>query len=199
MKLSGEYWDSLKVFDDKSLRIFFVGSLSSVFDFEPLVCAARSGKAQVIIAGEGPAKELLLGYASRFDSLIVPGWISPSQIKELAQRSTFSIAPYRQRLDFEMSIPNKIYDAMSLGKPILTSLNGAASELINTYSIGRTYNPEKQDSLYQELASLDDYDSELISTMGTNARDLYERHFQAPEIYSKLARDLIKLRIHSIN
>lgn len=192
-RLSADFWDKQKVYDDESLRIFFVGSLTNVFDFGPLVFLARSGMAQVVIAGEGPAKEELLSYVSSLENLIVPGWISPSQIKELAKRSKFSIAPYRQRLDFEMSIPNKIYDALSLGKPILTSLNGPVGKLIETYSIGVLYNSHKKDSLSIEIAKLKVLDLDVISVMGKNARDLYEKSFQANAVYYKLANDLIRL------
>ena len=36
----------------------------------------------------------------------------------------FMLAPYKNYKDFELSIPNKIYDALSNGLPILTPLHG---------------------------------------------------------------------------
>ena len=41
------------------------------------------------------------------------------------------IAPFHDFTDFNMSLTNKFYDAMSNGKPFITCLSGAITKVMN--------------------------------------------------------------------
>ena len=58
------------------------------------------------------------------------GYLKKKQ-KTLYELSDLIFAPYINSTDFIDSIPNKIIDAISYGKPILTSLKGEVYDLLN--------------------------------------------------------------------
>src|SRR6266513_4463510 len=68
-----------------------------------------------------------------------PGWVSRPQIEVLAGRSLAALIPYRNRDDFQRSIPNKVLDALALGMPLLSPLDGEVAKLIGTHEVGLRY------------------------------------------------------------
>ena len=183
------FWDTLEVKEDKKKRIYFVGTLNYLFDFAPVINAAKNLDIQIIVAGDGPQRDELLEKTRSLPNFILPGWISSCQSMVLASRSTFAIAPIISRDDFELSIPNKFIDAFRHGKPILTSLNGIAAELIRENSTGVIYSQEIVQDLLDKLIPLID-DNNLILKMSESARDLYLEKFEFVSTYNALVENL---------
>jgi glycosyltransferase involved in cell wall biosynthesis len=182
---SRAYWDELGVKENHQKRIFFVGTLNYLYDFDPVILAAREHGIHLVIAGDGPQRDELLQKTLTMDNVILPGWISSCQSVELAQRSTFAVAPIRSRGDFELSIPNKFIDAFRHGKPMLTSLKGISFDLIREHSAGLTFNHEDVRDLSIQLASVIN-DEKTIKEMSESARKLYLERFEFQNVYGKL-------------
>jgi len=179
------FWDSHGVLENEIPTVYFVGTLSANFNFEPVLRAASKSNIQFVIAGDGPERLKLLKSATRFKNVVVPGWISSSQAFILAQRASIAIGPTIDRHDFEMSMPNKFIDAFRLGKPMLTSNQGVVSELLIENNAGRVYTNSIPDSFLIELQEMIS-DNDLLQKMGTSARQLYDEQFSFDKIYTNL-------------
>jgi glycosyltransferase involved in cell wall biosynthesis len=186
---ANNYWDALGVTENAPKRVFFVGTLNHVFDFTPVVFAARNSDIEFVIAGDGPQRNHLINECKELSNVIFPGWISSAQIAILAERSQLSLAPTKSRLDFERSIPNKFVDSLRLGKPIVSSLGGTSADLINRTKTGFVYKSEiVNDLLNKLLAAFQDFD--LISEMSKAAEELYNKEFDSNKIYRELVAHL---------
>jgi glycosyltransferase involved in cell wall biosynthesis len=186
---SKAFWDALGIKESGDKRIFFVGTLNNLYDFDPVILAARVLGIQLVIAGDGPQRSDLLQKTLKMENVVLPGWISSCQSVILAQRSNFAVAPIKSRGDFELSIPNKFIDAFRYGKPMLTSIKGISCDLIRDHSAGLIFCLEDVYDLSVKLASII-IDEKAITNMSESARNLYLERFEYLSVYSKLVLQL---------
>jgi len=181
--------DDLKVFNNGQIRGSFIGTLNSAFDFKLIIEAAKSYDIQFIIAGDGPLFKTLKELSANIPNLSLIGWINTAQAHELSRRSTFLLAPYLPSADFNIHIPNKFFDAMFHGKPILTSIVGVSRSLVMENDIGFIYDYDNLESLNQSLNKIR-AQPDSVKRKSDNARKLYETNFSYERVYGALALNL---------
>jgi glycosyltransferase involved in cell wall biosynthesis len=185
-----KWWSNYADQSKNTLRGCFVGSLSDAFDFKPIINAAKSFPISFILAGDGPNLESLRRETRDVPNIVLPGRISAVQAKVLSTISDFSLAPLASRSDFEMSIPNKFYDAMQMGKPMITSLSGSSRRLLEKNKCGLFYkNEEELNGLLSRLLQ----NSDSLVEMSNNAILHYKSQFSFPEVYGGAVQKLLNL------
>ena len=184
--------DDLKIFNNDRIRGSFIGTLNSAFDFELIVEAAKNYDIEFVIAGDGPLFKTLNELSADIPNLSLIGWINTAQARELSQRSTFLLAPYLPSADFNIHIPNKFFDAMFHGKPILTSIEGVSRLLVTEKDIGFIYNYDNLESLNTSLDTIKSQ-PDLVKRRSDNARKLYDDNFSYEKVYGALASNIEKM------
>ena len=86
--------------------------------------------------------------------------------------------------------PNKMFDALAAGKPVLINVGGWLGDTIDNNRCGKRLSPENPQALADALEELS-ADPQLVKEMSANARQLAEKEFSR-EI---LAQKLEKLRV----
>jgi len=190
------FWDSKRVFDDTSYKIYFVGTINNVYNFEPIILATKNSHVQLIIAGDGPQRNSLIEKTKEYDNVILPGWISAAQAYVLAERATVALAPFHDRSDFDMNITNKFYDAMRLGKPMLTSTKGVSGQLLIREQIGKVYSNEPITSFAETLSDLLK-DQDMLKEMAMKSREVYVSKYSYEIVYKNLSTHLRNLHLKS--
>lgn len=194
---AGVWWDQQGVFDDERFRVFFVGTLHSSYDFSPVAEAAREVDVQVVICGDGSSASDIRAQMAGLSNVILPGWVSDRQAEALGRRSTLALAPIAPHPDFAMSVPNKFYDAMSKGLPILTSLTGAAGDMVESRDTGRVYGGEGRPPLREVLAELVRNPS-IVEQMSARALETYTTEFSYESVYGAAVAHLESLASGSL-
>ena len=189
-----KWWDSQGILDDGRLRFCFVGSHSPAFDFKPIQKAAKmlsttALQCEFVICGDGELTKDLKNMMKGLENVKFPGWIDHPKIEVLAERSFCAIAPYINIENFTRNIPNKIIDALSLGLPILSSLEGEVASLIKKNGIGMSYSTNDDNTLLNCIETLI-HNPELHKTMSQQARELYAKRFSYDIVYSRLVKHL---------
>jgi len=192
-----EWWDDRGILADRRPRLCYVGSHSQTFDFHPVFEAAKiafnkSNNWQFVICGDGNTSADIRKMMSGLNNVHFPGWVDRPKIEALAERCTASLAPYVDTEDFRMSIPNKIIDALSLGLPILSPLQGEVASLINDHGVGLRYGTDLDKSLYECIQVLVN-EPDLQIDMSQRARWLYAERFSFDMVYGGLVKHLEKL------
>jgi len=177
---------------DGSIKVTFIGTLNSAFDFNPVIYAAKSLPYQFIIAGDGPNFESIKNATTNLKNVYMLGWIDACTVNELSKISTVMFAPLHDLDDFKMSIPNKFYDYMRLGKPVLTSISGITGKLIQTYNIGEEYSSSNISTFAEKLEKICS-DPKLIEVMSENSRSLYQNEYNFNRVYGQLVLRLAQL------
>jgi glycosyltransferase involved in cell wall biosynthesis len=189
-----QWWDDQGILDDGRPRVCFVGSHSQTFDFKPVYEAAKtafneSKDWQFVICGDGSTSAEIREGMAGFPNVHFPGWVDRPKIEALAERCRASLAPYLNTEDFRMSIPNKIIDSLSLGLPILSSLQGEVASLISEHGVGMLYGADTGKTLHDCIQALMQ-DTTLEKRMSQNAGALYEARFSFEMVYGGLVKHL---------
>ncbi|SNC68260.1 Glycosyltransferase involved in cell wall bisynthesis [Marinobacter sp. es.048] len=116
----------------ETLRIVYVGFLTELRGLDLLIEAVghyiEKGNAkstiQVDIVGKGACKEKLINLARKLDieeSVRVHGWLSQEDVDQLMANANVGALTYRVCGHWNHTIPNKIFDYMLAGLPVLTT------------------------------------------------------------------------------
>lgn len=187
------WWDEQGVRADGKLRCVFVGSLSRAFDFETVAQAAKQCRnaglvCEWIICGDGERRRQVASGFEGIPGVVMPGWIMRPQIVALGRRCSVFLAPYCNSPNFELNLPNKIIDALGLGLPIVTPLQGEVRALIERFGVGVSYAEGDAAGLTSAIGLLKDADCR--AKMGLAARDLFRQRFSFDEVYGRVAARL---------
>ena len=87
--------------------------------------------------------------------------------------------------------PNKMFDALAAGKPVLINVHGWLGETIENNDCGLKLDPHHPETLAYALEKLAD-DPELCRRMGRNARVLAEREFDRDKLADRLESVLME-------
>lgn len=123
----------------------FFGNVSHRAEFETPFRAiaempdALRSRIKLVMCGRGENEALVRDYAARVPQIHFHGWADAPHIRALMEISHFGLLPYPPDFDFMMSLPNKVFEYLSGGLPIITSLPGETEKLFARYGCGKTY------------------------------------------------------------
>ena len=87
--------------------------------------------------------------------------------------------------------PNKMFDALAAGKPVLINVPGWLGEMIEKNDCGRSLDPHRPETMADALEELAD-DPNLCRRMGENARTLAEREFARDKLADRIEKVLME-------
>lgn len=194
-----QWWNNKGIVADGRLRVCFVGSHSQAFDIEPIYQAAKHFSSQdnpceFVICGDGECSAGWSRLMSALPNVHFPGWVDRAQIEALAERSHAAMTPYRNIDNFTKNLPNKVIDALSLGLPILSPLQGEVANLISKHGVGLRYGTDSGKSLVQCIEILMDHPA-LRQQISMNALNLYQEKFSFERVYGGLVKHLEALSL----
>jgi len=179
--------------DPNKTICWFIGGFGRTYNIETVIDAARrlesEGRTdiQFVLCGEGERGTEWRTMASGLKNVVFTGWIGPPSIAALMDISDIGLAAYAKCAP--QGIPNKIFEYMSAGLPILSSLRGETETLIGHYGCGFTYSSSDSIDLVDKLDELLK-DSALMTQMGLNSKKLFNEKFAAKSTYSRMAKFL---------
>jgi len=169
----------------------------SIFDFKPVQEAAKMAAngmtpCEFIICGDGGSSSELRAMMAGLPNVHFSGWIDRPKIEALAERCQAALAPYLNIENFTRNIPNKIVDALSLGLPIFSPLQGEVASLIEEHGVGMRYGTDTGKTLHDCIQALAQ-DAALQKKMSQKARALYAERFSFEMVYGGLVKHLEKM------
>ena len=168
---------------------WFVGSFGATYDLAPVIEGARqiersNEHVQFVFSGDGDRLEEWSASAAGLRNVVFTGWLNASGLAYLSSVAKVGLAAYGAGAP--QSLPNKIFEYMSAGLPIVTSLGSECRALLESHGCGSGYAPGDSASF---LAALMPYlESETYRTCcGDNAARLFQEQFRAGDIYCRMA------------
>ena len=178
----------LKGRENKKLFIF-IGTFGISYELDLILEAARRfdklSKIDIcfVLAGTGEKFDMISKKASGLKNVILPGWIGEREIQVLLNGAHVGLVPCRS---VENAIPNKPFEYLSAGLPLISSLEGEMAELADQHGFGLNYLPGDLDGLCQCIERLLS-DSVLHDKMSQNAVEFFEKYGDADRIYDEYA------------
>lgn len=140
------------------------------------------------IAGTGALEVLVKEYVDKCDRIVYHGKVIYSQGLEIMNNSDFIVAIYYSwRPRHKYASPNKFYESLCLGKPIITSKNTLVGYQVESENTGYVVddNPESFKTLFE--STVDSVFFNEYKIKAKNCRNLWEGK------YSKYFNDKLKI------
>jgi glycosyltransferase involved in cell wall biosynthesis len=121
--------------------------------------------------------------------VVLTGWLSSAAIAVLMEWSAVALAAYTAGVP--QGLPNKIFEYLSAGLPILSSLRGETERLLAQHDCGLSYQAGNAEGFQAALERLKT--PERRRAMGKNGLGCFEARFSTAGIYDGLVRHLEKV------
>jgi len=155
----------------------YIGVLHSDRGIDTIIEAASTVGARLIIAGFGPLEGYCRKAAATRNGIEFLGQIPYEKALQIEGNAIAIIALYDPRKpNNRFAAPNKLYEAMMLGRPLITTKGTLVGEVVERERIGIAVTYGDFQELSRALSRLRD-DPVESSKMGRRARALYETQY----------------------
>jgi len=173
--------------------IAYSGAISDANNLELIIDAAEKlhkMKSPVIfvIAGDGREKPKLekLVKIKKLKNVIFLCKINKYEVVNLYRRAIACIVLFKNLPVLSTNSPNKFFDAISTGKPIITNMGGWIGELVKNYKIGFSLENDNPKAIVNSVDKLINMDKKQLEEMEKNARKLAVEKFDSNIMAGKL-------------
>lgn len=168
----------------KGFKVLFAGNIGEAQDMSSVLKAANELKHRkdihFIIVGDGRMKLWMENYIIEkglADNIHLLGRFPIESMKTFFNRADALLVSLKDEIIFNVTVPAKIQAYMSVGKPILTMLNGEGNEIIQESKSGYISSSGDYKTLAKNILKLNTIDAEARKKMGQNAKVYYDTHF----------------------
>lgn len=175
--------------DPSKITVLFVGTFGQTYQLSTVIEAARQLASenrkdiQFVLTGDGEKMGEWKALANGLSNVIFTGWVGKQELNSLLQLASIGLMAYSKGAP--QGLPNKLFEYMSAGIPILSSLEGETADLLQQHSMGMSYEADGATSLLQCLRTLCD-DASLRKQMGQNGLKRFELEFDSSIVYANL-------------
>ncbi len=183
--------DRLAGLEGKKL-ILFIGTFGFSYELSLVIKAAKrmyaGGFTDVyfILAGAGEQERSVRDEAAGLPNVIIPGWLNNGEIRFILKRGYLGLVPCRSEKD---TMPNKPFEYLSAGLPIVSSLQGEMAGLVEEHGLGLNYTPGSLDGLCNGIEKILNSKG-LHKQMSGRARVFFRRYGEADKIHGNYARHI---------
>lgn len=168
----------------------FMGTIGRQFDLKTVVDAAKIltsyGQARVkfVIAGDGDGLVGVRKLSEGVSTVQCVGWVRGEDRLALLRLADIGLAPYAA--GSKMSLPNKPFEYMAVGLPVLSSLPGELADIIEAGRCGANYAASDPRSLVDAVLRLVRNEGEL-ETCSCRSAELYVERYHPSSLYGRFA------------
>jgi glycosyltransferase involved in cell wall biosynthesis len=178
----------------KGFKVMFAGNIGEAQSFDTLLKAAKSLKDEGLsvnwlILGDGRLKsyvqEKIFEYNLQ-ENFILMGAFPSEKMPDYFSCADMLLVSLKDNPIFSMTIPSKIQSYLACGKPIIASLNGEGSRIIEEAQAGFTSKAEDSIDLKIAIKKAIGLSHDELLQLGKNARNYFEKEFERTKLINKL-------------
>ncbi|MFS4429273.1 glycosyltransferase family 4 protein [Chryseobacterium sp. S90] len=162
-----------------SFKIIHFGSLGLANGAQTIIESAKllSNREDIefLFVGGGSTEKALIDEVEKnnLNNVKFLGKFPMTDVSEIVNFSDVSMISFLDIPILYTNSPNKLFDSLSAGKPIIVNSAGWTKDIAEKYQCGYYVNPNRPEELVQKVLYLKD-NPELVKEMGQNARKLAE-------------------------
>jgi len=174
--------------DSKKTIVWYVGGFGWSYDLAPVIAAARMlakegrDSLQFVLSGSGGKEDALRSSTKGLGNVVFTGWLDAAGLAAMMRLAALGLAAYSD--EAAQSLPNKIFEYMSGGVPILSSLRGECAHFLSTHQCGVTYN-----SAAEFIEHIDTFRThrQKWAEMGAKGRAVFLKEYDSAVVYPRMA------------
>jgi glycosyltransferase involved in cell wall biosynthesis len=150
------------------------------------VLQCRGSAVHLLLIGDGKEKPVLEKLAAHYQlaNITFLPWVPKSDLVELMAMADLCLVFFAPLPVLETSSPNKFFDALALGRPILINYGGWMRELLDQHQAGVAVPSNDPQEMADAMMALQ-ADPSRLREMGRHARALAEREFDRDQMSRK--------------
>jgi glycosyltransferase involved in cell wall biosynthesis len=192
----GSVWRDKLGLQDRFAAIYFgamgqANNLEYVLEASRILAQQREDRIVLILLGQGGRRAHLETLARDWglSNVLFHGPVPREEVADAVAASQACLTILRPSKHNAWS-PNKMFDALAAGRPVLINVPGWLGQTIETHQCGFCVDPHRPESLADALKTLS-RDHALCQHMGRNARALAQDRFDRRKLAAQLERVLI--------
>jgi len=148
----------------------------------------------IVLAGDGQQKGTLAKRAEEegISNFILLGLVPKNHLVGLIQNALVSLVPLKGTKVLDTSSPNKFFESLAAGVPVVQNTNGWMKDYLAENNVGFTLDPDDPSSLADLLIKLHD-DPGIVKEMGARARMLAARDFDKDILADRMLEVLVSV------
>jgi glycosyltransferase involved in cell wall biosynthesis len=141
----------------------------------------------ILLVGDGQQREILVNEAQKLNinNFIHFGLMPKSTLIPLIQHALVSLVPLKGTPVLDTSSPNKFFESLAAGVPVIQNTNGWMKTFLEEHHVGFTVSPNLPEELAQKLMYLDE-NPEVRLAMGENAKMIAAKEFDKQLLAQKM-------------
>ena len=174
-------------------RVMFAGNIGEAQDFRNIIKAAELTRdisdIKWIIVGDGRAREESEKEVERLglsDTVRFLGRHPVTTMPIFFAQADVMLVTLKEEFIFSLTIPSKTQAYMASGKPILTMLNGAGSDVVDEAQCGLTAKSGDYKALAANVKKLYGMNKAEIREMGERAKSYYLKYFEKEMVIDRV-------------
>ena len=155
----------------------------------------KDSEIKIVLVGDGQDKELLLQTSlseGLSDQFIMLGLMPKEELVPLVKSSLASLIPLANKSILNTSSPNKLFESLAAGVPVIQTTNGWMKDMLANENVGFTVNPDDPKELVDVLEKLDE-SPELRKEISENASRLAKQRFDKKVLANKMIEAIEKI------
>lgn len=163
--------------DPGKMKIVYVGNLvEDRFILKALACAEKMPEVEFHIGGFGTLEEQIRSLAQTHENIFFYGKLAYSDVLALERQCHIMLALYDPAVpNHAYAAPNKFYEALALGKPLVMFRNTGMDGIVERHGIGAVCEATEE-GLYEAFTRLLQRQGEW-ETMAQTMRSLFETDY----------------------
>jgi glycosyltransferase involved in cell wall biosynthesis len=178
----------------------YTGNIGSVNNAVWMLEAAKILKKRgfqdikILLVGDGQQKALLEKEASenQLDNLIIWGLMPKTELVALVQHALVSLVPLKGTPVLDTSSPNKFFESLAAGVPVIQTTNGWMLDFLNEHRVGYTIDPNNPEALADCLIKMSQ-NPEEGAAMGQRGAEVAAREFDKVILANKMLNALLSV------
>lgn len=142
---------------------------------------------KIVLIGEGQQREELEELAKKedVDNFIRLGLMPKSELVSYVQHAFISLVPLKGSPVLDTSSPNKFFESLAAGIPVVQTTNGWMKDFLVEHQVGFTLNPNDPYELADQLTWMKDHGDELTA-MGQRSKSVAQQFFDKDHLAKKM-------------
>lgn len=166
--------------DGDRLRLMYAGNIGEMQDLETVLRALAlvpELEIELAVFGEGVAEPRIRSLAIDLGlkKVTFHGKVPADEVGRRAAETDFQLVTLKDLAVFRMTIPSKFQSSIAQGVPVITTVAGDLSEIVEQHGVGFTSEPGDPSALAGVLRQAAESTFKARSEMRARARELYER------------------------
>jgi glycosyltransferase involved in cell wall biosynthesis len=167
---------------EKTFKVIYFGTFGFVHNMDYLLAVLNKLKEQsnieFLLVGDGSETKKVINYIEKdqIRNVKILNSVSTKKLAQLVNLADVSIITIYNKPIMSTCSPNKFFDSLSAGKPIILNMGGWLGDLLVKNECGFSVSPVNYREFADKIVYLSSHPA-LVSRMGRNARKLAVEQF----------------------